>query len=97
MSHAGGTVTKNPPANTGDMDSIPGPGLNPQATIPETYGPLAPVSHNFSTPHAATAEAHVHRACARSKRSHSQDRLLRCNWKKPAHSSEEPVRPKTNN
>ena len=37
MSHAGGTVDKNPPANTGDMDSIPGPGLSPQATITETY------------------------------------------------------------
>ena len=40
----GGTVVKNPPANTGDTGSSPGPW---SGKIPHAHGATKPVYHNY--------------------------------------------------
>ena len=71
----GGTVLKNPPANAGDMGSIPG--LR-RSHMPQSN--LACVPQLLSL-RATTTEAHVLRAVLCNKRSHRNE--------KPAHHNEE--------
>ena len=66
----GGTVVKNPPANAGDMGSIPGPGRSHMLQSNWTCAPqlLSLRSRarepQLLSPHATTVEARTLRACA---------------------------------
>ena len=54
----GGAVVKNPPANAGDMGSIPSPGRSHMPRSNEACEP------QLLSPHATTTEACTPRACA---------------------------------
>ena len=66
----GGAVVKNPPANAGDTDSIPGPGRSHMPWRNEARAPqllsLRSRAHEpqLLSPHTATLKAHAPRACA---------------------------------
>ena len=66
----GGTVVKNPPANAGDMGSIPGPGRSHMTWSNWAYAPQllslrsGAREPQLLNPCAATTEARVPRACA---------------------------------
>ena len=58
MDFPGGAVVKNPPANVGDMGSIPGLGRSHVTRSNKAHAP------QLLSPHATTTEAHTPRARA---------------------------------
>ena len=79
----GGPVVESPPANAGDMGSIPG--LGSSHTLQENC-----VSQLLS-PQVATTEAHHLEPVLRNKRSHCNEKPA--HWKESPDSSEDPAQP----
>ena len=101
----GGTVEKNPPANAGDMGSIPGWGRFPmpqgsQAPAPQLPEPhaLRSTSHNYrcdyrapcaQSPRSAAGEATTMRSCCTTRAVPTH-----CPKRKPSQSKGDPAQPK---
>ena len=83
-----GAVVRSPPANAGDTGLSPGPG---RSHMP---GAAKPACHNYWACAPQLLKPECLEPMLHSKRSHRNEKPTRRNWRKPAHSNEDPTQPK---